>query len=205
MTSYIPIGGTHDFVPHGKVRAWCERGSVFEGQMRGQGCVALVPPTYPLWSTAVNGVIWSRGNRAWWHGAAIVADWLLQLDPKDRNLIALSHGGQVALLAAATLERVTRHDTVRLVTVGTPHRRDLRQYYGLGLDRWWHLYSTGWENRMQTAGQLFDRHVSLSYRMPAPARNVRIEGTGHSDIVKKPEAFHHLVDCGALAMLKAER
>ena len=72
-----------------------------------------------------------------------------------------------------------------LITVCSPVLRALADVYSVVQALWLHLYGTGWSNRMQFLGQ----RVRLTWAMPEPAENRRLEGIGHSNLLRDPERF----------------
>ncbi len=189
MTTYVPVAGTFDWDPVATEPHWWQPGSDFEQFMRARD-FAPRARTWPFWSTTPAGaLIVGRAQRAWKHGAHVLADYLEDVADDDRNLIGFSHGGQVAAIAAA------KHvNCARLVTVGTPVRKDLAEIYASVDCPWLHLYSTGWENRWQFFGSLFDRGVRLRWAMPAPATNHRVEGTAHGGLLRRASEFASVWD-----------
>ena len=185
MLTYVPVAGTHDWNPDEAGGRWWERDSAFATFMSRHDVERRGRAAFPFWSTALSGALFvGPARRAWWHGAYVLADYLEGLPFDERNVIALSHGGQVAAIAAGLVTGVHR-----LVTVGTPVRKDLARAYRRIRCPWMHLYSTGWENRWQVFGELFDRGVRRRWDMPAPALNRRVEGIGHGDLLRDPERF----------------
>lgn len=178
--TYVPVAGTHDWAPGTAATRWWQAASPFTQMMRRLG-LDRAGQEWPFWSTALAGTVFAgRTRRVWWHGAYVLATFLKTLPLEDRNLIALSHGGQVAAIAASRLVPVRT-----LVTVCTPVRRDLDDVYRVVQARWLHLYCVGWSNRLQFLGQ----RVRLRWQMPAPAVNKRLKQIGHSDLLRDPDEF----------------
>jgi pimeloyl-ACP methyl ester carboxylesterase len=126
---------------------------------------------------------------------------LRNLPYEKRNIIAHSHGGQVALYAAG-LARVQIH---RLITVCTPVRKDMadiRQKAVPRIGRWRHVSADGWDF-MQRAGELFDGYFGWERKMPEAHENLLIPKIGHSNLLYKPECFPLWEQDGMLDFLRA--
>jgi len=105
----------------------------------------------------------------------------------QRNVIAHSHGGQVALLAAASGLRIRR-----LVTVSTPVRADMVNTIVKArpnIERWLHIYDPTLKDRMQVLGELGDGRLGWKRSFPAADVNVSVAGAGHSGMLTQPEWF----------------
>jgi hypothetical protein len=181
MKQIVCCPGTNEW-PSPGTAPWFQTGSAFSDLLLTEGYTQALPDEIPAWSSELGGVK-DLTSRAWEYGAAVTIPRVLALDEADRNIIGASHGGQVAARIAS------RVDCARLLTIGTPVRHEMAEIYATVTCPWLHVYSTGWENRWQYFGQLFDRHVGFSLQMPAPAQNIRLEGTGHVDLVREPARF----------------
>jgi len=194
---YIPFAGTRDWSP-GDTDRWWQQESPHADFMASHGfkCRSLY---YPWWATALAGTVFAGpSKRVWYHGALVAADWIERngIPIADRNLIAYSHGGQVAKIVATFIP-------VRcIVTIGTPIRKDMREHYEKATGKQLHVYSTGWENRWQAFGSLFDKDLRLSWQMPF-SENKKIQGIGHGDVLEKPDKWHVLNDEGVLSWIKS--
>ena len=190
MMTYRTVAGTEDWDPpeDGLNLRWWQRSSVFSQIMTAHGC-ARTGWSYqgldlPPWSTQLAGT-WVSGRdiRTWWRGAYGLAWELEQQPPETRTLICHSHGGQVGVLVAWILRE--SGGLARLVTVCTPRRRAMRQYYEAVDCPWLHIYNTNlWANRMQWLGAR-----AAGWTMPAPAENVCVKGIGHSALLREPDRF----------------
>lgn len=109
----------------------------------GRAHDVLIDPEPFIWSTELDGI--KGRNWGWWAAGHALRYFVhgkypplaVQLVPV--NIVAHSHGGQVAIYAAAQGLII---DT--LVTVGTPVRRDLRRFCQVArvnIRRWIHVYS----------------------------------------------------------------
>lgn len=182
MVTYIPFPGTWDWEPGDAFRWWQTR-SKFEEQMNLEGFQSH-GLEYPFWGTVVAGTwVTDRSLRAWYHGAHVAVDYILRkrIPVKNRNLLAWSHGGQVAYIVGTMIPVNT------IVDVGTPVRADMEWAYkdARAKNGKLHVYSTGWENRMQFFGGLMDRKIRWKWDNPH-TENMKIEGTGHGDVFTKP-------------------
>lgn len=178
MTPWVAVHGTHDdpLSP----RSWaCPTGPLPEFFAR-HGLVLREPPF--LWSGGLDGVPFDRG-RDWDGGAAALSYYLEPIPYADRRLVAHSHGGAVALRAAA------RGTTLRsLVTVGTPVRKDIREAGRLALERgaigtWLHIHDARWD-WLQRAGMLFDGRLwgATAFELPGMV-DCPVPGIGHSKVL----------------------
>ena len=189
---YVPVAGTHDW--RGPGLKWWQEGSSFTAYMQQQGCVRL-GRDWPFWSTALAGTFFAgRAHLAWMHGAYVLTDFLRTIPFEERNLISMSHGGQVAAMAAG---KIPVH---RLVTVGTPVRTDMAEVYSAVVCPWLHVFSTGLENRSQLLGA----RLRLRWDMPMPAVNRRVEGIGHAKLLRTPDRFSAVYQRVVLPFLRGE-
>ena len=149
---------------------WWKPGSPFclEAERRGIRCLSFA------WSTELDGVIGK--NDKWEKGASGL--YRQTKDLPDLNIIAHSHGGNVAIYAAALYRLRISH----LTTLATPVRYDVPYIKARPMIRHWtHVYG-GWRDWMQLAGSLFDRQVALKRRMELANDNIRIAGANHADL-----------------------
>lgn len=141
----------------------------------------------PPWGTDLGGTFFAGPLlRSWWRAAYGLAEELEPEDFETRNLVCLSHGGNIGVMVDVLLRRHgTSGGLHRLVTVCTPQRRSMREHYATVSCPWLHVYSTNlWTNRMQWLGAR-----GAGFKMPEPATNVRLPGIGHSDLLRDPERF----------------
>lgn len=201
---YITIPGTWGW---GSSDKWWSPGSPFVQFMEGQGALLLRPDDPFLWSTDIDGTwfdwIFRHGRTFpdWEAGAAALTYYLKDVPYYDRNLIAHSHGGQVALLAACKV------DIRRLVTVSTPYRKDLADNYAFArkhIGHWEHIHSDT-SDLIQLAGSIFDGHFGFHRRMPDADLNVMLPKVGHSGILQDPRFIPEWRDAGIIARLRQGR
>jgi hypothetical protein len=177
---------------------WWEPGSSFAAFLANQGLDAEV---FELcrWSGDLTGLArllpwnWFRSpeSRDWEAGAQALR---YLLEPRgcpapfwQRNVIAHSHGGQVALLAAASGLSIRR-----LVTVSTPVRGDMVDAIikaRPNIERWLHVYDPTLKDRMQVLGEIGDGRLGWKRSFPVADVNVSVAGAGHSGVLTQPEWF----------------
>ena len=154
VTRYVPIAGTHGFRD-----AWCmENTSPFARMMTDNHFAKILTSTgRPFrWSTDLNGLFvnwkfWDRRNSDWEAGADALFYFLDQVPYRDRNVIAHSHGGQVAIIAAAWGLQLRT-----LTTVSTPVRADVPAAAAArNIGMWQHIYDRRWD-AIGLAGQAGD-------------------------------------------------
>jgi len=195
---YVPIAGTH-----GWRDAWCtDDASPFARTLAGQRfAVIRAENGRPFrWSTDLNGLrFWDR-NSDWEAGADALAYFLEHLDYSDRNLIAHSHGGQVALILASQGFRIRS-----LTTVGTPRRGDVnaaraKQHIGF----WQHVYdrSRDW---IALLGQIGDGELERerSFRHLPGVVNHALAGIDHSKVLRDAGCLHYWTANGWLESIRA--
>lgn len=136
------------------------------------------------WSTELDGVI---GRNSGWIAAAKDLKWHShKYEPNEYvNLVAHSHGGNVAAYACADGMYVKN-----LITVGTPVRWDMRKvwkkaYQNIGSHT--HLYGSK-DYIWIFFGSFFDGTFGLHRRFPKPTINYEIGGESHSSLFR-PELW----------------
>src|SRR5688500_18898599 len=133
MISYLPIHGTWG-ADDGWVVNDADPFTVFMSEhgfepLRG---IDLAPW---VWSGKINGVLW-YGKRDWFNARDSLRVFLSRCSYDQRNLFALSHGGQPAIELAATGFPIRS-----LTTIGTPRRHDIpaeQAVHSIGI--WQHIY-----------------------------------------------------------------
>lgn len=171
------------------------------GYLRGLGCEPFRCDREFKWSGDIDGLgrlvkpwLWFRRAaityRDWEAGADALINYVDGRRPPigDEAWIALchSHGGQVALYAAAFGLRIPI-----LITVGTPHRADLldvtlRARSNIG--RWVHVFDADCDEIAQ-AGQLADGTFSFQRQQPHADANLALRHVQHSLILRDPALF----------------
>lgn len=199
----LPIPGTHgdDGEPTG---LWWHDGSPLMRYFAEDGLGHLNAERPFTWSTDLNGHrFWRRwfgardDHRDWIAGgyalsyyAWPVRDLDQYLSINERNFIAHSHAGQVVFYACALGGlRVNR-----LVTVGTPIRRDMQAIIARArpmIGQWLHI--RGDHDNVAIWGGLGDGRISRSrdFKDDGPDWTDVVPGIGHSRVLTDPTQFHH--------------
>lgn len=185
MTTVVLIEGTW-------TGAWAREGSPFRAHLARQGF--QLPPDGPFeWSGNVAGlpraISWWRNDKFsdWRAGGAALRWYLRALPYADRNVIAHSHGGQLALFAASQYDTWIR----RLITVATPCRGDLAGVTRAALPNiahWTHVSSREGD-LIARLGQLFDGRLRRGRTQVFADVNATHPGIGHSKVLTDPAYF----------------
>lgn len=184
MTRYVAVLGTWAY--HGSDTQtrpeWWETGSACAAQLERHGLIPAIPDDPFVWSGDLDGVPWLANGRDWEAGAVNLAHYLRAMPFVDRNIIAHSHGGAVAVMAARLVP------IRRLLTIGTPARKDVRgaarQALAFGyLPAWLHAHDASWD-WMGSLGAILDGQWRLSRAMQLPGMTDRaIPRMGHSRLL----------------------
>jgi hypothetical protein len=194
----VLVPGTHAALKGDDQKQWWYHESRFV-QFLGQQGLRLADPEPFVWTTRIDGVKWwpwqwfRRDDHTDWKAAGLNLKRYLSTIPfEDRNLIAHSHGGQVALYAAFYGAIIRR-----LVTVSTPVREDIERHIVEGARRhivlWRHIYAPDGD-RTQLFGSLFDGRAGARRWFKDANCNQPIPGAGHSKVLNEPEWFPRLSD-----------
>lgn len=188
MMKWVGILGTWAYKPGDPRREWFQDGSTFSESLKRYGLEPARPEDDFVWSGDLDGTFFAHGND-WEAGAHNLAHYLRSLPFEDRNLIAHSHGGAVALFAAL------RVPIRSLVTISTPARKAVRQagrdaIQTTLLGAWGHVLDDRWDT-FGAGGALFDGDVRLTWRWPFIDRSMavpgckewRLKGVGHSRLL----------------------
>lgn len=192
VVTLVPIHGTWS-------TDWIQPGSEWRIYMGRQGCA--FPAKGFEWSGDVSGLprwlsVWHyRKHSDWKAGGQALHYYLRGLDHggrkglayADRNIIAHSHGGQVALYAAAHSDTWIR----RLITVGTPYREDMAGIIELArpnIGYWLHICAKDGD-LMARLGQLFDGKLRRARTQPRADQNICLPKIGHRKILDDPRFF----------------
>lgn len=205
----ILVAGTWGWKDNGTVEWYCP-GHPFGQFLAAQGHAPVYDGNKPFeWSTGLNGTFWT-GRRDWQAGGAALAYFCRSLGRAHVDIIGHSHFLQVVAFAAA--EHDLKIDT--LISVSSPIRKDMAAEYAAlrkNTRYWLHLHSDG-SDKMQWLGELFDGgwrswipggDARIVRSAPLADRNDFVPGVGHSDLLYRPEQYHHWVDRGWLAALGA--
>ena len=161
---------------------WWKVASPFWQMAKAHGLDMAAPDDPFIWTTALEGV---KGDNREWICAAAALRWFCEAKDIERpNIIAHSHGGQVALMAAGQGLLIGT-----LTTVATPVRNDILEALDTpagrreNIARWYHIH-TGAGDTMQLAGSLGDGEVNARRKMPPPAENIYEPDNTHSGLLE---------------------
>lgn len=143
----VLVSGTHGYTgTEADVGQWWFAGdsthppSAFVAEATRQGVTILGAGDPFEWSTDLGGLWGSRRLTVWKSAGQALRWYALAHGALAINIVAYSHGGSVAVYAAARRVAVPRIHT--LVTVGMPIRADLTPLYARAVSRvrrWVHL------------------------------------------------------------------
>lgn len=128
----------------------------------------------------------------WFAGGQALDDYISDGIYKGRDAeafvtIAHSHGGQVALYAAASGREIPL-----LITVSTPHRLDMQVVTAKARPQigfWVHLYDPDRDDIGQ-AGAFTDGGISFDRKQPKADVNIALKGCSHSLALSDPARYH---------------
>jgi hypothetical protein len=186
---YVPVAGTW-----GASDGWvCSDADPFTTYARYQA--RLLPRRRAdgqpwNWSGKLGGLFWTDPS-TWQEPAEDLATFLGSLPYAERNLLAASHGGQIAQIAS-TIVRIRT-----LTTVGTPVRYDVRRFLP-NIGYWQHIYDRRWDligTVKKRLGKIGDEHLDLERRFLLPGVvNYGIDNIGHIDLLTIEDHFHYWKD-----------
>lgn len=192
---FVAVLGTHSWQPEDDPTRWWHPKSPWSQYMDTQGLRHAKPQRPFVWSGDLDGTWIHRGND-WEVGADWLTDYLGDLPYDWRNVIAHSHGGQVAMLAA-------REVTMRsLIMIGTPVRdeiEDIALESVANIGTCLHVSDASWD-WMGTLGAVFDGRWSFRRTFDVSGiGTLQLKGIGHSGLLCEPEHFdkwkeHGLID-----------
>ncbi len=198
LRKFVIVAGTWEFDGNDTDSEWWMPKSPFVVFMEQNGWEYVKEGNDPfVWTTALTGVsplTWfgKKNNHATWRAAAKnLKLYLSQIPLKDRNVIAHSHGGQVAAYCAAEGTKINN-----LLTLSTPMRKDMEAVYTrakTNIGYWTHVHSD-WTDYMQLLGSFFDGRFGIHRSCEAADVNVTIKGVGHSKIIRDPAYFKAWLD-----------
>jgi pimeloyl-ACP methyl ester carboxylesterase len=192
---------------------WWKAGSLFWAYMKGQGIEQLtvaaddhLPEAERVafeWSTDLGNSwkFWQSRRSQWEAGASSLLYFVNAADVPEGDvvIVAHSHGGQVALLAAARGLCINR-----LVTIGTPVRADLAEAIAKArpnIKQWWHVCDAK-SDKTAWWGAFGDRHFWNRRDFPQADRNIRLDRIAHSKLLNNVELFDYWELTGLVAFLK---
>jgi hypothetical protein len=192
---------------------WAHVGSAFRVYVSSRGFEIHLRTEW--WSGDVSGLpSWtaSRKHSDWRIGAEFLGEALAHVPYESRNVLAHSHGGNVALYTAAGTHAAgdpcAGFDGVsirRLVTIATPPRADMDAIATRAKPRlgaWLHVTDTrgDW---MQRLGQVFDGRFGIPRTLQMQAdRNLAIPRVNHSTLLTDPAKFGMWEDLGILPYVR---
>lgn len=172
------LGGRND---------WTAKGSPLRNYLAGQGFAC---EQFQGFTGNVDGVPnpLENGAHADWIAGGYALNYMLMCRPyEERNIVAHSHGGNVAAYAAGRAGLKVRS----LITVCTPVRKDMLKIYADAKPAigWWrHVYADGWD-LWQRLGEAFDGSIGWKRDMPNADQNVGIKGISHATLLEDPKRF----------------
>lgn len=198
-TPLVLVAGTHglrDYEQLEKLEAramlaelpWWHPRSAFADQARAHS-LQLVDDVRPfLWSTDLDGL---AGSHTTWYAAGwALVYYAAAHQVQELDVVAHSHGGQVAAFAAcyAPLYGIRIR---RLLTICTPVRRDMqrvRRRARGSVKGWYHAWSDG--DVWQEAGELADGQLGGGNAMPEPGTvNLFFSEYRHTGLLEDLGAF----------------
>lgn len=192
LTRYVPVAGTWAFKD-----GWCtDDNSPFAQTFAERGFSAVrARDGRPFrWTTNLAGLVPGRDERDWQAGADALYYFCEHLPYEDLNIIAHSHGGQVALFMAASGVKIRT-----LTTVGTPPRADVPAAAALAnIGYWQHIFDlkTDWMGWLGQIGEGI-KERRRSFRL-AGMRDIPLRSIGHSSILRDPKHIPYWVSEGWL-------
>jgi hypothetical protein len=157
---------------------------------------------HPQWATVLSGTAWAdKDHRTWYRGAFGQETELEKLFKEDRNVICHSHGGNLGVILALEAQKYIG-GLNSLITICTPVRKDMQEMYEAVTCPWLHIYDGNfWTNRMQW----FGARLRFEMKMPGIAQNLKLEGIGHSELVRDPLRFREIHVSKLMPFVKAQR
>lgn len=209
----IPVYGTFsgdftiDTEPCADPEHWWHACSAWSACMDALGCVPFRDEDF-VWTGSLDGlnpkVLWDRLrgrearalHRQWFAGGTALDDYIAEGITLGRSreqfvTIAHSHGGQVALYAAAFGRQLPI-----LITVSTPHRHDMLDVTTKAkphIGYWIHIYDPDGDKTGQK-GALLDGAIDFDRTQPLADRNVPIRHHAHSNVLRNPAMYHVWAD-----------
>lgn len=209
LIPFTAVHGTWGFDGDPSEDEWSHPRSRLSQYLGTRGFQPL-PPFY--WTGAIDGVrpwIWTAKRK---HLTWQVSGLSLKMHLHDRSfgecaLLTHSHGGQVALYAAAQ----GLHIPI-LVTFMMPVRSDMAHIAEVArpnIGHWIHLHTDS--DALQLMGEFFDgafgivrraRWTDMDGKLRVGAtNNLGLEGVGHSRMLTDPSLFHWWDDSGLIGLL----
>jgi pimeloyl-ACP methyl ester carboxylesterase len=199
----VAVGGTWALTG-----GWWQPSSAFFEAMGPQGVMPALICGEPFeWETGLGDSLkfWlsdAARTRGWLYAGKALRWYHDALPLEQRIVIAHSHGGQVAFECATMLP------IHRLITVGTPVRKDMSQTVALALENigsWMHVCDIK-SDKSAWWGAFADGQVGITrefkFAHPHFLGNTKIPGIGHSGLLNDADQFHWWLDAGLIDFLK---
>lgn len=182
---------------------WWHGTSYWWAHMRTLGCVPFRDDDF-VWTGGIDGLSWRRlwsfltggetrraRHTQWFAGGQALCDYIKGgiaegRDPHRFIVVAHSHGGQVALYAAADKIQIPL-----LITVATPRRADMRVVTALARPNvgfWIHVYDRR-ADLTATAGAIGDGDLCIERTQQSADLNIAVDGIDHSGLLMDPSTF----------------
>lgn len=179
------VAGTWAWRPDDPTR-WWQPTSAFSQYLFANGYDYVSRETAFVWSTDENGVF-DHKHSDWKAGGANLFAYLVpprcpdrRVPPAECNVIAHSHGGQVALYAASMGLKIDM-----LITVATPVRGDMVKVIEQArpnIRHWRHIHGS-WKDYVQVLGSIGDGTWGIHREFTAANENILVRGCSHSEFL----------------------
>lgn len=202
-TRYVAILGTNGWPsePAQQHAEWWYPTSPFGRYLKSLDLLPAREDKPFVWSGDLEGIPILASGKDWEAGAESLGYYLDALPFEDRNLIAHSHGGQVALIAAANGVQMRS-----LIMVATPVRKDIERHIApaavknIGVCR--HLYDPKWDT-IGLLGAAFDFRLSMRRKFQVAGIVAEgVPGMSHSNVLRDPALFPLWQSRGWLDLLR---
>jgi pimeloyl-ACP methyl ester carboxylesterase len=195
-TYYIPIHGTNAF-RIGRTGDWWHAGSPFFEKMKERNLVMYRPEDPFFWSSSLEGIV--GGNETWCSAGAALRYYLAPIAYEHRNLIAHSHGGQVAAYCASgrsTTNIFLQPCPIRtLIYVGVPVRKDMEEIYSLAAGKIAKIVSIyDPRDTVRWLGSWFDGSIAPQ-KLKADIE-ISTRGISHSKILNEQRYIEKAIESG---------
>lgn len=187
--SLVLIAGTNSWDGYDAVDCYCSE-HPFSRMLLENGCEPLYDAKcHFLWSTDADCLRLDRKNHIdWQSGGAALSYYMRMAGLKEIDVIAHSHGLQVALYAAAVYGVKIRN----MMSMGSPVRKDMEavaKAARLDIKQWLHVHSDG-SDKWQWLGEMFDGKLGIVREHPLADRNDFVPKVGHSELLRDPSKYH---------------
>ena len=215
LRKYVVVPGTgslcSETTPPPHKDHWWEPGSPLVKYLAAFGLLQAAEPFE--WSGDLDGhwgwLPWnwfgSNEHRDWRSAGSALRYYLAPIDYQHRNVVAHSHGLQVALYATAGYGWRQPVKIRRLISVGSPVRKDMEditQKARPNIGQWIHIYDPTGKDETQLAGEFGDGRIGPVRINPFADSSIGIPGVGHSEILRMPQQFRHWREQGLIDFLR---